>query len=72
MGRPSSQQKVGGMAFTVRHHGTEAEAIRTSRHWRPDTETVARNARTAIEAATGCKVKRLDGDAAILTARLTC
>lgn len=63
---------VGKSVFDVRVDGLRAEAIRLNTEWAPRLEAVAPRGVLAIERVSGCKVRRLDGDAAQMTARLNC
>ena len=63
---------VGQSSFDIRVDGNRAEAIRLNREWAPRLESVAPRAVAAIEKVSGCEVKKLDGDAALMVARLKC
>lgn len=63
---------VGGDTFDVRVNGTRAEAIRLNSRWAPRLASVAPQGVAAIERVTDCRVRKLDGDAAVMTARLDC
>lgn len=63
---------VQGSVFDVRIDGNRAEAIRTNTQWAPRLEAVAPQGVAAIETVSGCRVRKLDGDAAQMTARLDC
>lgn len=63
---------VGGATFDVRIDGVRAQAIRLNRQWAPRLSSVAPQGVAAIEKVSGCRVRRLDGDAALMTARLDC
>ena len=63
---------VGKSTFDVRVDGNQAEAIRLNREWAPRLEAVAPRAVAAIEKVSGCEVKKLGGDQALITARLAC
>ncbi len=63
---------VGGSTFDVRVAGTRAEAIRLNSEWAPRLDAVAPQGVAAIERVSGCRVRKLDGDAALMTARLDC
>ncbi|HEY9040210.1 MAG TPA: hypothetical protein VIN05_14855 [Roseovarius sp.] len=63
---------VGGATFDVRVVGTRAEAIRLNSQWAPNLDAVAPQGVAAIERASGCRVRQLEGDAALMTARLDC
>lgn len=64
--------KVGQSMFDIRVQGRRAEAIRLNAEWAPRLEAVAPRAVAAIEAVSRCRVDRLDGDQALMTARLDC
>jgi hypothetical protein len=64
--------KVGHSMFDIRVQGRRAEAIRLNAEWAPRLEAVAPRAVAAIEAVSRCRVDRLDGDQALMTARLDC
>ncbi len=63
---------VGKSTFDVRVDGTRAQAIRLTPEWAPRLAAVAPRGVAAIEAVSGCKVRKLDGDQAVLLARLDC
>lgn len=63
---------VGKSTFDVRVDGTRAEAIRLNPEWAPRLATVAPRMIAAIEAVSGCKVRKLKGDQAVATATLNC
>lgn len=65
---------TGGMSFGVHWNDSRAEAYRVSKHLYPHLSQVMANAVVAIEQASGCRVRQgtVDGDAAIVTAGLTC
>lgn len=63
---------IGKSTFDVRVDARRAEAIRLTREWAPRLEAVAPRAVAAIEKVSGCEVVKLDGDAALIEARLKC
>lgn len=63
---------VGPSVFDVRVQGVRAEAIRVNSEWAPRLAAVAPRGLAAIEAVSGCRVRRLEGDQARMTARLDC
>lgn len=71
-GVPAEQVEVRGMTFAVRIMGNRAEAIRINRMARPKMDQVGYAAALAIERVSGCKVRQLDGDVAVVTATLRC
>jgi hypothetical protein len=64
--------EVGGMVFGVHWAGEKAEAYRTSKHLRPKLGEVQAKAALAIARASGCRVREIGGDHAIVMARLDC
>lgn len=71
-GVPPTRVTIGQSVFDVRIDGTRAEAIRLNTEWAPRLAAVAPRGVAAIEAVSGCRVRKLDGDAAWMTARLDC
>ncbi|SEQ12825.1 hypothetical protein [Thalassovita taeanensis] len=71
-GAPVSQVALGGSVFDVRVKGNRAQAIRVNRQYAPRVGPIGVRAGLAIELVSGCKVRRLDGDQAVLVARLSC
>nr|WP_309503184.1 hypothetical protein [uncultured Roseovarius sp.] len=71
-GVPPVRVKVGQSLFDVRMTESRAEAIRVNSEWAPRLAATAPRGVTAIEAASGCKVRRLRGDQVIMTADLDC
>jgi len=63
---------VGKSTFDVRVDGTRAEANRLNSEWAPRLAAVAPRMIAAIEAVSGCKVRKLKGDQALATASLNC
>ena len=63
---------LGDSTFDVRVNGTQAEAIRLNAQWAPRLSTVAPFGVAAIEKVSGCRVRKLYGDQALMTARLDC
>lgn len=63
---------VGKSTFDIRVDGNRAEAIRLNREWALRLEAVAPRAVAAIEKVSGCTVTKLDGDQALMFARLKC
>jgi hypothetical protein len=64
--------EVQGSVFDVRRRGKLAEAIRTNAEYAPRLGKIARRAEIAIETVTGCPVKELRGDAAVVLGILKC
>ncbi|WP_255009904.1 hypothetical protein [Roseovarius sp. M141] len=63
---------IGRSTFDVRVDGARAEVIRLNTQWAPRLDSVAPQGVAAIERVSGCRVRRLEGDAALMTARLDC
>ena len=63
---------VEGSAFTVHLKGGMAEAVRTNTQMAPRIGPLAGRAAIAMQAASGCRVRDIAGDAAVLVARLSC
>ena len=64
--------EVGKSVFEIRQRGKLAEALRINKRHAPRLGRVADEAKLAIEQATECRVTRILGDAAMITARLRC
>jgi hypothetical protein len=64
--------EVDGMTFGVHWTKDRAEVYRTSWAKRSQWADVPTNAEIAIRQATGCKVKAMDGDPALMVATLDC
>jgi hypothetical protein len=58
--------------FDVRVDGTRAEAIRLNTRWAPRHSAIAPFGVAAIEKVSGCRVRKLSGDQALMTASLDC
>ena len=65
---------VGDRVFHVYSTASSAQAIRTNREWGAERASVASDAATAIERATGCKVDEgsLEGDLGVVNAEIAC
>lgn len=63
---------VDGSTFAVRRRNDLAEAIRTNTEFAPRMGPIAGRAERAIAQATGCRVRDLRGDQAVILARLDC
>lgn len=63
---------IGESRFDVRVKGTRAQAIRLNPESAPRLAAVAPRGVAAIEKVSGCRVRRLDGDAAVMQAWLDC
>ena len=66
------RMSLGGSTFDIRVKGTRAEAIRVNTQYAPRLAAVGPQAVMAIEKVSGCRVARLDGDAAMMWAWLSC
>ena len=64
--------EVGGMTFGVHWTDDQAEIYRTGWARRGQWADVPGNAERAVRQVTGCEVKSMDGDPALMTARLDC
>ena len=64
--------EVGGMTFGVHWTDDEAEIYRTGWAKRSQWADIPANAEIAVKQVTGCAVKSMDGDPALMTARLDC
>ena len=71
-GQPETVVEVGGAVFHIRRKGDLAEAVRVNREWAPRIGAVAERVTVAIQQATGCDVRDIRGDAAVIVARLKC
>lgn len=71
-GAAVTRLSVDGAVFDVRRRGTLAEAVRRNPQFAPRLGRLAGPARRAMEHATGCRVARLAGDAAMTVGRLDC
>ena len=71
-GMPVVVVEEGGAVFHIRRKGDLAEAVRVNREWAPRIGAVAEHVTVAIRQATGCEVRDIRGDAAVIVARLKC
>jgi hypothetical protein len=71
-GLPTAVEAEGGAEFHIRQRGDLAEAVRVNTEWARSLTDVSARATRAIERATGCRVRDLRGDAAVIVARLAC
>ena len=69
---PATRIHIGESVFDVRVKGTRAEAIRRNAEYAPRLAAVAPRGVAAIEKVSGCRVRKLDGDAAVMRAWLDC
>jgi hypothetical protein len=63
---------VGQSTFDIRVRENRAEVIRINSEWAPRMAAVEPRARAAIAKVSGCEVKRLRGDQAMMVADLKC
>ncbi len=71
-GVPPTRVTVDGSVFDVRVDGNRAEAVRRNSEYAPRMGPIGVKAAFAIEAVSNCKVTRIDGDQAMIVARLSC
>jgi len=71
-GLEAVQISVAGSTFDIRVRGNRAEAIRINAEYAPRLSGIAPKAFVAIEKVSGCKVRRLGGDQALIHATLRC
>ena len=71
-GAEVSRHVIEGSSFTVYVKDSTAQAVRTNRQFAPRIGPLAGRASIAMQRASGCRVKSLSGDAAVLVARLSC
>ena len=72
MGVPAQRISVDGSTFDVRQDGDVAQALRINHQWPARRDVVFPRAAAAIRAVTGCKVRRMTGDVAMIRASLSC
>jgi len=72
IGSPKAEVEAGGMRFSIHRRGDAVEAYRLGFIFRPSEAQVLINATRAIELSTGCQVKKLSGDQALVKAILEC
>ena len=72
IGSPNAEVTVGGMRFSVHRRGDSVEVYRLGLIFRPSEAEVLANAERAIELTTGCAVRGMNGDQALIKARLDC
>ncbi len=63
---------IGQSVFDIRVEGLRAQAIRVNAEIAPRLASVAPRGVLAIERVSGCRVRRLTGDQAVMLARLDC
>ena len=71
-GAEVSRHAVEGSSFTVHVKGDQAEAVRTNRQYAPRIGPLAGRAAVAMQQASGGRVTRIAGDAAVLVGALSC
>ncbi len=69
---PATRIHIDRSTFDVRVRGTRAEAIRLNTENAPRLAAVAPRGVVAIEKVSGCHVRKLEGDAAVMQAWLDC
>lgn len=69
---PARSVTIEDSTFSVRVKDDRAEAMRVSREWLPRESVVMQRASRAIANVSGCDIKKMDGDQAIIRARLNC
>jgi len=71
-GRPALRVTVEGSTFDVRRRGRLAEALRLDPALAPRLGPIGPRAAHAMAQATGCRVVRIAGDAAMIVGQLDC
>jgi hypothetical protein len=71
-GVEATRVMVQGTTFDVRIKDRKAEAIRLNAEPRPRWMVIGAKAGLAIERVSGCKIKKLGGDPAVVLAKLKC
>lgn len=71
-GLEAVRMTVAGSTFDIRVRGNRAEAIRINAEYAPRLSGIAPKAFVAIEKVSGCRVRRLGGDQALIHATLRC
>ena len=72
MGIPATTVEVGGSVFAVRVKGDLAEAVRTNPQYAPRMGPIGDRAAQAMEQVSGCKVREVRGDQALILGLLDC
>lgn len=72
MGAPQAEVTVDGMRFSVHRRGDAVEVYRLGFIFRPSEAEVLAKAERAILMTTGCAVRHLNGDQALIKATLRC
>lgn len=71
-GVPATLVEVGGSRFEVRLRGTLAEATRVNPQYAPRLGPLRQQAATAMARVSGCEVRGVLGDQAVMTGILLC
>lgn len=71
-GIEATRVTVMGSTFDIRIKDRRAEAIRLNRESNPRWMIIGARAGFAIEQVSGCKIKKMSGDPAVVKARLKC
>lgn len=69
---PATRVAIGGAVFDVRVRGDLAEAMRINRQYAPRLHGIAPLAEQAMQQVSGCMVRELSGDAALVLGVLDC
>ncbi len=72
MGTPATVVEVEGSTFAVRVKGDLAEAVRTNPQYAPRMGPIGGRAAQAMEQVSGCKVREIRGDQALILGILDC
>lgn len=70
--QPATRVAVHGSVFDVRRRGSLAEALRVNPQYAPRAGPIYDRAAEAMRIATGCPVRWVAGDQAMITGRLDC
>ena len=71
-GVPGARASVDGSEFMIYRKGDQAQSVRTNVQYAPQIGPLAGRAAVAMQQVTGCRVKYMAGDAAILVGELSC
>jgi hypothetical protein len=72
MGTPPTRVTVDGSTFAVRVKGNLAEAVRVNMQYAPRMGPIGDRAARAMEQVSGCPVRRISGDQALILGVLDC
>jgi hypothetical protein len=72
MGTPPTRVEVEGSVFAVRVKGDLAEAVRINPQYAPRMGPIGGRAARAMEQVSGCTVREIRGDQALILGLLTC